>query len=90
MISSRRRDRKPTRENLPPAERARLRASIESEGYMERAIASIAESLLLGQRSLIAPFFLVREREQRLQAALRKRANILDARASNVQKDGVR
>ena len=89
MILSRMRDRKPTRENLPPAERARLRASIESEGYMERAIASTAESLLLGQRSL-APFFLVREREQRLQAALRKRANILDARASNVQKDGVR
>lgn len=53
---------------------------------MERAIASIAESLLLGQRSLVAPFFLVREREQRLQAALRKRANILDARASNVKR----
>ena len=86
MIFHRQRERRKLRENLSQAERDRLRASIQSEHYMERAIASIAESLLLGQRSLIVPMRLVYEREQKLATAKRIRANIVAARASNVKR----
>lgn len=79
------------RENLSQDERARLRRSVDDSAYMEKAFSSIAESLLGGQRSLMGPGNrLVLEREQKLRTALRIRANILAARASNVKgKDGV-
>jgi len=78
------------RENLSHAERENLRKSLDDAAYMDRAISSIADALIGGQRSLLGPGSrLVMEREQRLRTARRIRQTILDARASNVKrKDG--